>query len=263
MSQTAREVGRIDLTQNIIGPEFQPDRFVKTPNGLILLDLNRRRVGQWVNDTLLINGGFGTGNTGLFDPIDIVSSQLDLLILDRSNSRISRYDTQLNLIYSISLLINGEALFPTLMSLDSRGRNYIYSPDTHEIYRTGSNTDRLRRFIDLNTYPFAENCVSSMRFGQNDGIAILFDCANELHLLSRTGKLERRFKVDIEKPNIILPFIQTWLILNRNGDIQFLEENPFVLPLKGSVIKDALIDKDFLHVLTEDELIIFDINVYP
>ena len=101
-----------------------------------MLDLNRRRVGQWVNDTLLINGGFGTGNTGLFDPIDIVSSQLDLLILDRSNSRISRYDTQLNLIYSISLLINGEALFPTLMSMDSRGRNYIYSPDTHEIYRT-------------------------------------------------------------------------------------------------------------------------------
>ena len=181
-----------------------------------MLDLNRRRVGQWVNDTLLINGGFGTGNTGLFDQIDIVSSQLDLLILDRSNSRISRYDTQLNLIYSISLLINGKALFPTLMSLDSRGRNYIYSPDTHEIYRTGSNTDRLRRFIDLNTYPFAENCVSSMRFGQNDGIAILFDCANELHLLSRTGKLERRFKVHIEKPNIILPFIQTWLILNRN-----------------------------------------------
>ena len=45
--------------------------------------------------------------------------------------------------------------------------------------------------------------------------------------------------------------------------IQFLEENPFVLPLKGSVIKDALIDEDFLHVLTEDELIIFDINVYP
>ena len=228
-----------------------------------MLDLNRRRVGQWVNDTLLINGGFGTGNTGLFDPIDIVSSQLDLLILDRSNSRISRYDTQLNLIYSISLLINGEALFPTLMSMDSRGRNYIYSPDTHEIYRTGSNTDRLRRFIDLNTYPFAENCVTSMRFGKNDGIAILFDCVNEIHLLSRTGKLERRFKVDIEKPNIILPFIQTWLILNRNGDIQFLEENPFVLPLKGSVIKDALIDEDFLHVLTEGELIIFDINVYP
>jgi hypothetical protein len=24
-----------------------------------------------------------------------------------------------------------------------------------------------------------------------------------------------------------------------------------------------LIDEDFLHVLTEDELIIFDINVYP
>ena len=43
---------------------------------------------------------------------------------------------------------------------------------------------------------------------------------------------------------------------------QFLEENPFVLPMKGSVIKDALIDEDFLHVLTEDELIIFDINVY-
>lgn len=218
-------------------------------------------MGQWVTDSVLVYGGFGTGETGLFDPVDMASHHLDLFILDRSESRISRFDTKLNFIQSIPLSDDTGELFPTRMSLDSRGRINIYSPETHAIYRMEPNSSRLHRFIDLNNYPAAENCVASLRFARNDQMALLIDCMNEILLFTRSGKLERRFRVDIKNPIFILSFNHTWMILNKRGDAQFLGEYPFILPLKDSVILDVVVDEGFLNILTENELVIFNLNV--
>ncbi|MBT3763937.1 MAG: hypothetical protein HOF82_08390 [Candidatus Marinimicrobia bacterium] len=258
--QEAIEVGRIDLTKNVIDSEFEPNRLVKIPNGLIFLDTQNRRIGSWVSDTLLIKGGFGAGESGLFDPVDIVSHQLDVFILDRTENRISRFDVQLNFIQSISFAENDGGLFPTSMGNDSRGWLYFYSPETHQIYRSNPNSSQLNTFIDLNSFPRTEDCVASMRFGRNDQLALLYNCINEIHLFSRTGKMERRFKVNIENPALILPFQKFWVILNETGDIQFIGETPFALDLNDA-LRDAIVDGDFLNVLTDKELIIFDINV--
>jgi hypothetical protein len=51
------------------------------------------------------------------------------------------------------------------------------------------------------------------------------------------------------------------LIVNQKGEIQILGEKPFVLDLNNS-FQDAIFDGDFLNVLTDKELIIFDINVH-
>ena len=56
-------------------------------------------------------------------------------------------------------------------------------------------------------------------------IALLYNCINEVHLFSRSGKLERRFKVTIQEPFLILPFHKSWIILNERGDIQFIGED--------------------------------------
>ncbi|MBT6841780.1 MAG: hypothetical protein HOA15_07740 [Candidatus Marinimicrobia bacterium] len=72
--------------------------------------------------------------------------------------------------------------------------------------------------------------------------------------------MERRFKVNIENPALILPFQKFWVILNETGDIQFIGETPFALDLNDA-LRDAIVDGDFLNVLTDKELIIFDINV--
>lgn len=258
--QAAIEVGRIDLTRNVIGPEFHPYRLVKIPNGLIFLDTQNRRIGSWASDTLLIKGGFGVGESGLFDPVDMVSHQLDVYVLDRTENRISRFDAQLNFIQSIPIAEDDGGLFPTSMGIDSRGWLYFYSPETHEIYRSNSNPSQLNTFLDLNTFPTAEDCMASMRFGLKDQFALLYNCINEVHLFSRSGKLERRFKVTIEEPFLILPFHKSWIILNERGDIQFIGETPFTLDINKPIM-DAIMDGRFLNVLTDKELIIFDINV--
>ncbi len=240
-----------------------PDRFVKIPNGLILLDSDRRHVGQWISDSVMVQGGFGSGAAGLFDPVDLVSHQLDVFILDGTASRISRFDRQLNFIHSIPLRDQENPVFPTHLSLDSRGWVYTYSPETHELYRTQPNFNQLSPFIDLNTQISAEYCVADMAFGRDDALALLFDCANEVFLFNRAGKLERRYTVDISIPQFLIPFRQTWLILNENGVAQFLGEDPFYLPMKADVIRDIISDDGFLNILTEKELVIFDIHGRP
>ncbi|MDG2398731.1 MAG: hypothetical protein P8M59_05405, partial [Candidatus Marinimicrobia bacterium] len=151
-------------------------------------------------------------------------------------------------------------LFPTSMGVDSRGWLYLYSPETHKIYRSNSNASKLNTFLDLNTFPTAEDCMASMRFGLKNQFALLYNCINEVHFFSRSGKLERLFKVTIEEPFLILPFHKSWIILNERGDIQFIGETPFTLDINKPIM-DAIMDGRFLNVLTDKELIIFDINV--
>jgi hypothetical protein len=225
------------------------------------LDTQNRHIGSWVSDSLLIKGGFGIKESGFFDPVDLASHQLDVFVLDRTENRISHFDTQLNFIQSISTSFEDDALYPTSMGIDSRGWMYFYSYETHQIYRLNKHSNRPTTFIDLNSFSETENCVVSLRFGLKDQIAILFNCINEVHLFSRSGKLNRRFKLHIKDPTQVIPFKKYWLIVNQKGEIQILGEKPFVLDLNNS-FQDAIFDGDFLNVLTDKELIIFDINVH-
>jgi|TARA_Y100000310_G_scaffold137023_1_gene135938 hypothetical protein len=220
-------------------------------------------MGRWVADSVQFYGGYGVGESELFDPMDWVARQLDIFILDRTENRVSRFDIQLNFIQSIPIEDGEGGLFPTAMDLDSRGWIYVYSPETNEINRVDTRTYRLELFLDLNTIPDGENCVQSLRFGANDQLALLYDCVNEVHLFSRSGRLTRRFRIEIEDPEFILPIKKSWLILNQKGDAQILGETPFVLMKNGVAIQDVMIDEGFFNILTDSELIILDIDVAP
>ncbi|MEA1880788.1 MAG: hypothetical protein U9N31_00055 [Candidatus Marinimicrobia bacterium] len=225
------------------------------------MDSERRRLGRWIDDSVHVEGGYGVGDAGLFDPVDMASHHLDIFILGRSENRISRFDPQLNFIQSIPVSNEDGGLFPTVMGINSRGWIYVYSPEKNEIYRVDVHSIGLDRFMDLNTLSGTENCVSAMRFGRNDRLALLLDCVSEVHLFTRSGKLERRFRIEIEDPEFILPIKKSWLILNQKGDAQILGETPFALMKNGVPIQDVMIDEGFFNILTDSELIILDIDV--
>ncbi len=256
-------MGRIDLTKNILSTEFQPNRFVKVPNGLIFLDSNRRRIGRWHSDSLYIEGGFGSRRSGLFDPVDIVSNQLDIYILDRSESKIDRWDAQLNYIHAQPISLEGIPLYPEVFSIDQQGRMAVYSSETQEIYLTDRSSNSLNPFIDLNRISHTNDCIQAMGFGYRDQLAILFDCNNEVQLYSRSGRLERRFSVAVDSPIEIIQIREKWLVINGGGHMQVLGEDPMLLPLNGLTILDAISDGEFLQILTKTHLILFDIHAQP
>ena len=54
----------------------------------------------------------------MFDPVDILSNQLDIYLLDGTDNKIKRYDNQLNYIQSFSLSGNYFVL-PKFFTIDS------------------------------------------------------------------------------------------------------------------------------------------------
>ena len=194
----------------------------------------------------------------MFDPVDILSNQLDIYLLDGTDNKIKRYDNQLNYIQSFSLSGNYFVL-PKFFTIDSRQNFYFYSFETNNIYKTRSLSGQFNMYLDLSRSGLNEDCIVDFKFDKNDNFILLFDCIRELYLFSRSGRLVRRFSIDINNPIRAINFNNSWLIINRDGIAQFIDKKPIRLILDEQKILDAISYKDSLYLLTESELIIFEI----
>lgn len=232
---------------------------MKSPLGIVFLDSDKRRVGLWSKDTIDIRGGYGTEDAGLFDPVDIISNQLDVFILDQTVNRLIRYDARLNFVSSFKLE-SKSAFYPALFSMDNRQNIYIYYPELNNIYRTKAFGGKITQFLDLNSNISIDNCISDLALNKVDELALLYKCNRRVHLFSRSGKIIRRFNIEIINPLIILPFNLSWLIINEAGQIEFLDMKPIQLLLDGEKVKDAIIDKNTLLLLLSSSLIMYEIS---
>ena len=194
----------------------------------------------------------------MFDPVDILSNQLDIYLLDGTDNKIKRYDNQLNYIQSFSLSGNYFVL-PKFFTIDSRQNFYFYSFETNNIYKTRSLSGQFNMYLDLSRSGLNEDCIVDFKFDKNDNFILLFDCIRELYLFSRSGRLVRRFSIDINNPIRAINFNNSWFIINRDGIAQFIDKKPIRLILDEQKILDAISYKDSLYLLTESELIIFEI----
>lgn len=194
----------------------------------------------------------------MFDPVDILSNQLDIYLLDGTDNKIKRYDNQLNYIQSFSLSGN-DFVLPKFFTIDSRQNFYFYSFETNNIYKTRSLSGQFNMYLDLSRSGLNEDCIVDFKFDKNDNFILLFDCIRELYLFSRSGRLVRRFSIDINNPIRAINFNNSWLIINRDGIAQFIDKKPIRLILDEQKILDAISYKDSLYLLTESELIIFEI----
>jgi len=194
----------------------------------------------------------------MFDPVDILSNQLDIYLLDGTDNKIKRYDNQLNYIQSFSLSGNYFVL-PKFFTIDSRQNFYFYSFETNNIYKTRSLSGQFNMYLDLSRSGLNEDCIVDFKFDKNDNFILLFDCIRELYLFSRSGRLVRRFSIDINNPIRAINFNNSWFIINRDGIAQFINKKPIKLILDEQKILDAISYKDSLYLLTESELIIFEI----
>ena len=194
----------------------------------------------------------------MFDPVDILSNQLDIYLLDGTDNKIKRYDNQLNYIQSFSLSGN-DFVLPKFFTIDSRQNFYFYSFETNNIYQTRSLSGQFNMYLDLSRSGLNEDCIVDFEFDKNDNFILLFDCIRELYLFSRSGRLVRRFSIDINNPIRAINFNNSWFIINRDGIAQFINKKPIKLILDEQKILDAISYKDSLYLLTESELIIFEI----
>lgn len=251
----------MDLTPSIISSDFQPDRLVKTPTGVVFFDSRSRQLGLWASDSVEIKTSFGSHGSDLFDPVDIIASQLDVFVLDQSAHKIVQFDTELNFIQDIAL--EDETIYPTHMALDSRRNFYLYSPETNEIRHSGGLSGRLNLFLDLSRDMEGGTCVSDMSMNQRDELALLISCQKMVNIHARSGRLIRRYGLAVNDPIRMLPINQSWMVVNEEGMIQVLGNKPIQLPVEDQIVKDAIVVNDMVWVLSNKGITIYDVVTIP
>jgi len=259
LSQDHFPASKIPLSAFRENRDFSPDLIASHINQLVFVDKKNHAIGIYSNDSLRIVGGYGSSEYSFMDPVDVVIDNLDIMILDESAGRVSKFDLNLNFVQLYNLKSN-YPIYSKLFDIDSRRNIYFYSPEDDILYRRNNSTQKSVKFIDYNLNS-TSYCVSDIFINTVDEIGVLFDCVGELHTYSRSGRLHRKYKTDLKKPVKIFFLNDDWAVINSNADIEFLNGTVSSLSIDKEVLVDAYLDQNRLLILTKTNIYIFDSSI--
>ena len=241
--------------------EFNPELIAANDSRLVFIDKKNRRLGSYIDDSLHVVGGYGSSSHSFIDPVDIIIDELDIIILDESVGQISRFDLKMNFIQRKSLALDN-LVYPTLFEVDSRKNIYFFSPDDGVLFKSNHSTQKIDKFIDYSSISIDQNCLSDIYINNNDQLGILFDCLNELHVYGRSGRLQRKYKVDIKSPQKLMFIDRNWSAINSKGQVQFINEPVLDLAIEKEDVIDSYFDQKSLFILTKTSIYIFDSSIF-
>ena len=243
--------------------EFSPDMITAgLGEWVFYLDSKSRRLAsRSPSGDILFAGGFGDGFDAFFDPAGLTISNLDLLVCDRSEKKILRFDYKLNYTGSISLYPyqDGSGVYIDKISTDPWGYYYLYSADDHLIRRgNASGIDRLP-FLDLNQQTIEEICLESMVIVPNGDIGLLFSCTGEVVIFNRLGRIKSKLMVAIPAPSKLQYVENKWIVVNAEGQGQILdhlETIEFSVPIRADEqLLDCTVNNRDLICLTNQRML--------
>ena len=244
--------------------EFSPDIITTGPGEwFFYLDSKSRRLAaRSPTNNFLFAGGFGNDYDAFFDPVGITVSSLDLLVCDRSEKRILRYDYKLNYIGSISLdpYQDGSGVYIDKISTDPWGYYYLYSADDHLIRRGNASGIDMLPFLDLNQQTINEICLESMVIVPNGDIGLLLSCTGEVLIFNRLGRIKSKLMVAIPAPSKLQYINNKWLVVNAEGQGQILdrlETSEFLIPVRiDEQLLDCTVNNQDLICLTNQRMLV-------
>jgi len=244
--------------------EFSPDIISTGPGGwLFYLDSKLRMLAaRSPVGNFFFAGGFGNDYDSFFDPVGLTVSNLDLLVCDRSEKKILRFDYKLNFTGSISLdpHQDGSGVYIDKISTDLWGYYYLYSADDHLIRRGNASGIDPLPFLDLNQQTIGGVCLESMVIIPNGDIGILFSCKGEVVIFNRLGRLRYKLMVSISDPSKLQYVEDKWIVINAEGQGQILdqiEKSEFSIPIRADEkLLDCAVNNQDLICLTDLRMLV-------
>jgi len=244
--------------------EFSPDIISSGPGGwLFYLDSKSRMLAaRSPVGNFFFAGGFGNDYDAFFEPVGLTVSNLDLLVCDRSEKKILRFDYKLNFTGSISLdpHQDGSGVYIDKISTDLWGYYYLYSADDHLIRRGNASGIDPLPFLDLNQQTIGGVCLESMVIIPNGDIGILFSCKGEVVIFNRLGRLRYKLMVSISDPSKLQYVEDKWIVINAEGQGQILdqiEKSEFSIPIRADEkLLDCAVNNQDLICLTNLRMLV-------
>lgn len=211
-------------------------------------------------------GGYGWDESAFDDPVDVFADPLKVLVADKNNNRIQRFDKNLNFIYQIYTRDsdNKEERFgyPVSAVTSNLGDVFILDSENKRILKF----DPFGKFIQtIGGYDYGKftlNNPKKLAISMKNNIYVIDD--NYVYIYDNYGTGIDKFEINEEMISIRIIFY--WLTLNSKEKIYFTDLRSRDKTLKEAILSgfdksyeivSALIFNGKLYVLTNKSILIF------
>jgi len=248
----------ITLPDNIANNEFQPTNFSVSHTGIYFLDSFNRQVAFLSNDReIKFAGGYGLGNAAFIDPIEILSSNLRVWIVDRTENKLIEFDHKINYLCTVEF----DQIYPEFGGIDDWGNILLLSEQEHMILKANPPFENFSEFIDLSIWNDVNDCISDVHIASEGTVGILLYCSNSVHLFNRLGKLENKFHLENTEGSFLIKLIDEWFVISSEGQINSIRHNEKVnLPIKQTILDVTQLDGS-IYVLFSDQIWVVDVSM--
>jgi hypothetical protein len=233
---------------------FNANKFCVNNTGCYLLDTNDRQLLFIDNDyNTKYSGGYGLAGDAFINPIDILTSNLNVYVVDGTENKIISFDHKLNYISTIVYI----EIYPTICTIDDWGNILLYSQLDNKIYKVDYPSYSISEFIDLTLYAKSDLEPIEIYVASDGSIGLLYD--GSVLLFNRLGQFKRLI-LTAESYNAILKIKDIWFAIDKsNSMINILDDQEYkYLPTKNII--DLFHLNNRLYLLYKDKISIIDVE---
>ena len=248
----------INLADININNEFQSTNLSVSPTGFYLLDSENRQVAYLSNEgSVIFAGGYGIDNDAFIDPIEILSSQLRVWIVDRTENKLIEFDHKLNYLRTTEF----DQIYPEFSGVDDWGNMLLLSEQEQKIFNSTIPIENFNDFIDLSIWNDLNNCIADMYVALDGTIGILSNCNNSVQLFNRLGQLEKKIPSENTDSVFLIKLSDKWFVISTDGQITSIRYNEKVkLPTEQAILDIAQMDGK-LYILFSDKIWVVDVSM--
>lgn len=212
-------------------------------------------------------GGFGWQESSFDFPADIYGSTLNAYVADMNNDRVQIFDKDLNFLSSINgNYQNSEHSFryPSCVSVSNQGDLFILDSDNSRILKFNLRGEYLLQIGGFDAGEYSLNNPVKFVLTNNDNITVIDN--NNLLLFDQFGNGISKMILDFNPVNINSTYYGIALtdgikVYYSNSIFNYRNESLKIFtPQPDITVKDALIFKSKLYLLTPSSIIVYLLN---
>lgn len=254
-----------------IGSFFEAEAFSISQSGFIYVtDSQENEVYKLdFNGTVLkYIGGYGWSQSAFDSPVDIFASTLNVYVTDKNNDRIQFFDKDLNFISEFSSQNianpNNDFRYPTSAVISPLGDLFILDSDNSRILKFDLNGNFS---LEIGNYDAGSYALKNpIKFDISSDSKLFVLDEDEVKLFDQFGGALHKFKIDSGAVNIQVHSdvlcisytnkVKVFNLLSRENNMA-----DYIIDDRGKV-KDALVYKRQLYVLTENTILVYNLPLY-
>lgn len=248
----------IDLPSELFENDFHPTNLSVNTTGSYFLDkINRQVAFMSIDNEIILSGGYGTDYDAFIDPIEIISSKLNVWIIDRTENKVTEFDHRLNYLRTVEF----DELYPNFCGIDSWGNLLLQSDLEQKIVKSNIPIKEFTDFIDLSLWTNLNNCINDMHVSFDGSIGLLSSCSEYVYIFNRLGNLDKQYPIEVSDPKWIIKLESEWFVIDENGLIVSIQNNEIEqLSIENSIIDIAQQDGR-LYILFSDKIWMVDVSM--